>query len=477
MEQLELEDCTWEGHMFYLELKQQCLCFIILREQIVVLLRAQEFYVEEICDFEIELSFLGVVIILREQIVVDCLKPSSYLANLSCEAKLQTTSHKFPKHLKSCIRNEKWLRTRLGDYKSPGDCILYGPEWESISPIAILPFIDDGENCYANAIHTNKEELKKLKVVDLKNGVTFVAKGLYIWKMYLHCWTASRCYPRMIYSYSDFSTICRIYNFLRESNWKLECDDVRRIWVPQGSNNGEWFKPEECWMIIVRFGRFGKNQNGKLLTLSVGRFGAVLENSGSHTREKITETRQVTELWCWVKYELSVENQKLKQVHPSYFIDKELARLTLGFFSDPSFEMEPKERHKVVVQCLLNLSILHSLEPINVKYSISGFAGKITDVEASQMIRWEMASSKLFTQKIDTTMHKSTIECATYFSEAIAKGLLWEKKDRLSVLSELLKLGFFVKFDKEAVGFLMKSKNLQVFKDGEDFMSASFPFE
>ncbi|KAM7255794.1 hypothetical protein ACFE04_011535 [Oxalis oulophora] len=750
----------------------------------------EEFYGEEIRDFEIELSFLGVVIILKEQIVVDCLKPSLYLANLSCEAvfvilscmkqlpgssnkiktslkntkclmtdngykspgecfwlnpdwnlllqvfgvfplldlgfyksskildfknelkllgvvtdfdeaaeafashfkqqalrsyirkehalsllscyrKLQTTSHKFPKHLKSCIRNEKWLRTRLGDCKSPGDCILYGPEWESISPIAILPFVDDSENCYGNAIHTYKEELKKLKVVvDLKNGVTFVVKGLYIphdpckiapenvfalldcikllsqngnsldtsfknklskkwlktcvgfkspdecllfnseWASFLK--TADGPFiddefygskiisyrkelntigvsadvrkvcsllATHIYSHSDFSTICRIYNFLRESNWKPECDDVRRIWVPQGCNNGEWVKPEEC-VIHDKDGLFSLQlkvlekhyHDRKLLSFFSGEFNVksyptvddyctlwkVWEKSeleithaeccafwscvgkhwGSHTREKITETvmklpvestgdkvmlldkgnvfiaddLQLKDLFShhsifvWypqpsppylprsklfeiyqkmgvlklsesvLKYELSVEeNQKLKQVDPSFpLIDKEMVRLILGFFSDPSFEMEPKERHEAV-QCLLNLTVLLSSELINVKYSLSGSAGKIADVEASQMIRWEKASSKLFTQKVDYTTHKSRIEYATCFSEAIAKGLLWEKEDRVSELSELIKLGFFVDFNKEAVEFLMKSKNLQVYKGDEDFLSAAFP--
>ncbi|KAM7253411.1 hypothetical protein ACFE04_026029 [Oxalis oulophora] len=436
MEQLELEDCTWEGHMFYLELKQQCLCFIILREQIVVdcLLRAQ-----------------APVPLLHYPKGADCAFPR----------KLQTTSHKFPKHLKSCIRNEKWLRIRLGDFKSPGDCILYGPEWESISPIAILPFIDDSENCYANAIHTNKEVLKKLKVVvDLKNengnslDASFKNKLLKKWlktcvgfKSPRECLLFNSEWASLlktsdgpfiddefyrskiisyrkelntigvgadvkkvcsllathIYSHSDFSTICRIYNFLRESNWKPECDDVRRIWVPQGSNNGEWFKPEECvihdkmvslvlddyctlWKI------WEKSEREITHAECCAFWSCVGKHCGSHTGEKITETRQ-------------------PQPSPPYLPRSKLSEI----------------------------------------YQKMG--------------------------KIDTTMHKSTIECAIYFSEAIAKGLLREKKDRVSVLSELLKLGFFVKFDKEAVGFLMKSKNLQVLKDGEDFMSASFPFE
>ncbi|CAK7327505.1 unnamed protein product [Dovyalis caffra] len=87
--------------------------------------------------------------------------------------------HKFPLDLKKCIREEKWLRTRLGDYRSLSNCILFGPEWVSIYPITCLPFIDDSDKYYGSGINEYQKELKKMGiVVEFKAGVKFVAAGL-----------------------------------------------------------------------------------------------------------------------------------------------------------------------------------------------------------------------------------------------------------------------------------------------------------
>ncbi|XP_059440946.1 uncharacterized protein LOC132173459, partial [Corylus avellana] len=99
---------------------------------------------------------------------------------LSCYRQLKDTPFKFPSDLWKCIREEKWLRTRLGVYRSPSSCILFGPDWQSISPITVLPFIDDSDNYYGKDIHEYMEELKVMGVVvDIKDGVKMVAAGLY----------------------------------------------------------------------------------------------------------------------------------------------------------------------------------------------------------------------------------------------------------------------------------------------------------
>ncbi|KAM7256004.1 hypothetical protein ACFE04_011745 [Oxalis oulophora] len=423
------------------------------------------------------------------------------------------------------------------------------------------PFID--ENFYGSKIASYIEELNAIGVcVDVKKACSLLA--------------------RHIYSLSEFSPICRIYSFLRESNWEPGMDVEKRIWVPCGVNNGEWVKPEDC-VIHDKDGLFSFQlkvlekyyDDRKLLVYLSSAFNVksnptvddycmiwkdweshseklthaeccafwscVGKHWGQHTQEKITETvmklpvessgseivllakgsvfiaddLQLKDLFShhsifvWYpepslpylprtklieiykkmgvlklsesvqKEELSLEgDQYLKQAHPSnHLIGKELVRLILGLFSDPSFEMERKKRHEAV-QSLLNLTILEALEPITVKYTLSGYSGKSINAEASQMIHWDKASSKLFTQKIDKTSgQKSLLEYATCFSETIAKGLLWEKEDRVNELSELIKLACLLEFDKEAIGFLMKSMNLQVFKDDEDFLSSAFPYE
>ncbi|KAL7600782.1 hypothetical protein Lser_V15G21268 [Lactuca serriola] len=81
----------------------------------------------------------------------------------------------------NCISKEKWLRTRLGDYRSPKECILFGKDWEPFSPICHLPFIDDSNNFYGSGIHEYRAELKRLGVItDFKDGAKFVSNGFFL---------------------------------------------------------------------------------------------------------------------------------------------------------------------------------------------------------------------------------------------------------------------------------------------------------
>ncbi|GAV62728.1 LOW QUALITY PROTEIN: hypothetical protein CFOL_v3_06251, partial [Cephalotus follicularis] len=140
----------------------------------------------------------------------------------------------------------------------------------------------------------------------------------------------------------------------------------------------------------------------------------LLEIYGSIGVRKISESVQ--------KEQLSLGNSvKLDQVDSrDTLICKGLVKLILGFLADPSFKMEAKKRHEAV-QCLLNLTILEGVNFL------------------------------------------------------IAEGVLWEKEDHISALSEMIKVAFLLEFNEEAIGFLMKSKNLQVFMEDESFLSAAFP--
>ena len=50
----------------------------------------------------------------------------------------------------------------------------------------------------------------------------------------------------------------------------------------------------------------------------------------------------------------------------------------------------------------------------------------------------------------------------------------WENSDQIGALSELIKLAFMLEFNEDSVGFLMK-KNLQIFKEDEEFLASAFP--
>ncbi|KAE8123815.1 hypothetical protein FH972_018739 [Carpinus fangiana] len=158
----------------------------------------------------------------------------------------------------------------------------------------------------------------------------------------------------------------------------------------------------------------------------------------------------------------------LNQMNPKETVLKKgMVRLILGFLADPSRKIEMETRHEALKR-LLKITFLETIEPINVNYSLSLSSGEIVKAKATRVMLWDRLSSKFVAQKLDRCGgYKNIIEYATYFSEAISEGLLWDNNDHIGPLSELIKLGFMMEFNDEAVGFLMNSKSLQIFM--EDF--------
>ncbi|KAL4571543.1 hypothetical protein LXL04_018304 [Taraxacum kok-saghyz] len=150
----------------------------------------EKFYGKSTVSMLTELRKIGVMVdfedamkeftrVFKQHVSLSSIKKEHVLSFLQSYRKLKKLDVKFSVDFQNCICKEKWLMTRLGDYKSPNECILFGTEWGpiSISPICPLPFIDD--NYYGNMIHGYRVELKDLGVVtDFKDGGKFVAIGL-----------------------------------------------------------------------------------------------------------------------------------------------------------------------------------------------------------------------------------------------------------------------------------------------------------
>lgn len=130
-----------------------------------------------------------------------------------------------------------------------------------------------------------------------------------------------------------------------------------------------------------------------------------------------------------------------------------------------------------MVSRLLNVSVLETTKPITVGYCVKLSSGEAVDVEASRKIRWERENSKLYVQRGDgagaAAGYKEKIEFAMNFADEIARGLLFETPDRIPSLAELVKVGSLVDFQDDAVKYLLKSKNLQLFPEDEAFLSAA----
>lgn len=650
----------------------------------------ETFYGSRILVFKDQLKQIGVVVdsdealkkfegVFKQQASLHSISKDNILRLLQCYKKLKK-SNLLSTNLKKCVHEVKWLRTRLGDYRVPADCILFGQCWQSISSISLLPFIDDSDNQYGMTIHEYKNELKSMGVVSsFKDGARFVVNGLYlpqdpsritpenmysllesirnykpenhkvvnhesfpstflekIGRQWLKTYTGYRApnkcmlftpkwaaafiersdgpfldenfYGSKITEYANelrslgvivdtsngcslladylefhsiFTTVIRIYKYLLKFNWTPDDKDHIKIWIPSGSQNGQWVSSEDC-VIHDKFGLLGsrlhvleQHYKDELLTFfsniyevkmnpsiddyckiwksweasgcqlthdeSCAFWGFVVKYWCTSTKEILAqqllklpvysgsnainlvnkhdvfiaddlqlkdlfEKSSFGSLFVWypqpslkslprtklleiyskigvrsisksVKQELSaVDTVSLKQLNPrETFIGKGLVRLILGFLTEVSPKLEADIRHEVVRR-LLDVTVFEAGEPITMCHALSLSSGEILTVKARQMLRWDRQISKIFVQKLDKDGgHKNIIEYASHLSVVVAGGLLWENEDHMLRLAELIRLGFLVEFNEEAVMYLMKTKNLQIFLEDEELLSSTFP--
>ncbi|GKE99695.1 hypothetical protein Tco_0023046, partial [Tanacetum coccineum] len=154
-------------------------------------------------------------------------------------------------------------------------------------------------------------------------------------------------------------------------------------------------------------------------------------------------------------------------------IKKGLFKLILGFLADPKLKFEA-ERRQGAVSRLLKIQAYKTSEPMMVQYGLKLSSGDMVNVEARLMIRWDKKNSRIFFVR---NMEKSCgrkMEYASNFGEVIADGVLGKNEELVPHLSELIRLGHLVDFEEEEVDFLLKKKNLQIFKEDEDYLSSTF---
>ncbi|KAM7477380.1 hypothetical protein LguiA_025593 [Lonicera macranthoides] len=507
----------------------------------------EAFYGSTLTSYKSELKELGVVVdfkdasnafarIFERQSSSSSIGRDNVFSFLACYRKLNGTDFKFPTDLKKSIREVKWLRTRLGDYREPNKCILFGPEWESISQICLLPFIEDSDKYYGNGIREYEKELVSMGVVsEFKNAAEFVVNGLFLpqnpssitpanifsllncirnllqkpsynfsdlfmkktgkkwmkttlagyrspnecllftsdWNTFLQpedgpfidekfCGSEIMSYEKelsllgvtmdvksgcpLLFSHldfhSNFTTINRIYSYLCNFNVEVIDEVSKKIWIPNGSDDGKWIKPVEC-VLHDKNDLFGlqvnvleKHYEQKILNFFSNVFG-VRTNPSLDDYCKLWKVWEVsghrlTRVECCAFWGLVVKhwNQKTekteKQVNPhEVFIRRGLCKLILGFLADVSLKMEVERRHKAIKR-LLKLTFLETLEPITVGYGLQLSSGEMLNRKAKRMIRWDREDSKFFTQKMDIISggRKNLMEFTSYFAEVVAEGML-----------------------------------------------------
>ncbi|CAH2035137.1 unnamed protein product [Thlaspi arvense] len=152
-----------------------------------------------------------------------------------------------------------------------------------------------------------------------------------------------------------------------------------------------------------------------------------------------------------------------------------LVRLILGFLSDPTLKIDAEERSRIV-HGLVTLNVVETPETISTEYSLNlPSKGEKLIAKAKRMIRWEREKGVVYAEKMEEACgNRKVLEYATCFAEVVAKGVMWEREELIGRLSEFVKMAYLVEFDDDAVEFLMKSKNLQVYEEDEKVISDAF---
>lgn len=464
----------------------------------------------------------------------------------------------FKTSLPRCFKEKicmNWLKTSMG-YKCPDECILFDTKLSSIC-IEDGPFID--EAFYGSEIASFKDTLARIGViVDVRCGQDLVAQHLR--------------------SHKEMSSISRIYMYLLECKWEPENKNSNWIWIPSGTNSGEWVSSPNCVLhdknnlfssqlhvldkyydvklvdsffpvLGVRFGPSAEDYCNlwKTWEVSVSEIAVsdcsafwkfIATNWGKNTENLISGCAKVpvcvdgkiilsskedvfipddlllTDLFSKIprksffiwypsssihlmsrtrfnriygsigvqtisravqKNDCFTLENGFKIVDSNKVLKVGLLQIILAFLANPALDISPEARQRMV-SFLLNVTVHETIQPITAGYSVKLSSGTVVHVKASRKIRWERENSKLYMQRSDdVTSYKEKIEFATYFADEISQGLLFEMQDEIPSLTELLKLGSLLDFQDDAVGFLLKSKNLQLFPEDEDFLNSSMP--
>jgi sacsin len=224
-----------------------------------------KFYGKKILSYKDELKQIGVVVdfmdaikifagLFEQKALETSINQKNVISLLSCYRLLQGTDYSFPSNIVTIICEMKWLHTTVNGFRCPRKCILYGPEWKSISSITCLPFIDYSDKCRGMKIHEYKTELKSIGVVtEFKDGVRFVPECLDF-----------PSNPSTISPDSVFSLLECIRLLMQDHKLAIE-DDFRK------GLSKNWLKtyagyrpPERCLLFDSKWSSFLNPTNGPL---------------------------------------------------------------------------------------------------------------------------------------------------------------------------------------------------------------------
>lgn len=150
--------------------------------------------------------------------------PEAAISLLKCIRSWRKNGSALPNYFMSRIAT-KWVKTTAG-YRHPNDCLLFDSMFTSLVHRKDGPFID--EAFYGQEVLASyQNELETLGViVNARAGCALMAQHLK--------------------SLFNVDAISRIYSYLEAFRWKPHNVNDNWIWIPEGSDKGQWVKPASC---------------------------------------------------------------------------------------------------------------------------------------------------------------------------------------------------------------------------------------
>ncbi|KAJ3707080.1 hypothetical protein LUZ61_010785 [Rhynchospora tenuis] len=454
-------------------------------------------YSSEIKGYKDELRTLGVAITLEEGVSFvlqginlpmdpTTITASNSLLLLKCIKCWNGPRKNIPKEFMGSIK-KKWLKTVLG-YRCPEESLLFDSNYSSLIQRSDGPFID--VEFYGSEIALYKNQLRDIGVkVDMRHGCSLVSQYLKF--------------------HSDRSTINRIYMFLKEFKWESENINLTWIWVLCEDGKGDWVNPRSC-VLHDGTGLFGSqlyvldkfyDEGGITLIAKLDVFIAddiLLEDLFDESLFVWYPSKSIpylcqsklTSIYTSMgvkKFSEAVKKHELYKLNNPYsattviesanVIREGLVRIILAFLSNPSVDICAEQRHEMV-QSLLDLTIIEVDELVTMQYKVMLSGGRQLQTKTTRMFHWKRDESRLFMRQFDEFQGTDgRIKFATYFSDEISQGLLCERADLAESLAELIKVGCLLDYEATSIEFLIKSKNLKLFAEDEEFLSANFSNE
>ncbi|GLJ45856.1 hypothetical protein SUGI_0965420 [Cryptomeria japonica] len=152
---------------------------------------------------------------------------------------------------------------------------------------------------------------------------------------------------------------------------------------------------------------------------------------------------------------------------------KGLYRIVLAYLAYPSFDFSTEKRHGIV-KTLLESSAYEIAEPMAFSYTLTLRTGDGNTenivATAPSFVRWEKHNNRFLIQASERHNPKVRLSLATEFAEVVSKVLLSDYPNLVAELCEMLKTGYILEFDDEVIDEILQHKNMQLFKEDEDFL-------